>query len=76
MELQAVEGIDLSNRFQQAVAEDQKWLEQIFMPGTDGSLVNIVPLSPCYLKVRGPICFFVLFFFVPFNFLKYSSHVC
>ena len=44
MDLQAVEGIDLSNRFQQAVAEDQKWLEQIFMPGTDGSLVNIVPL--------------------------------
>ena len=44
MELPPVEEIDLSNRFQQAVAEDQKWLEQIFMPGTDGSLVNIVPL--------------------------------
>ena len=39
-----VEAIDLSHRFQQAVADDQKWSGQIFMPSVNGNLVNIVPL--------------------------------
>ena len=38
-----VEPNDLCNRFKQAVADDQQWLAQIFMPGADGVLVNIVP---------------------------------
>ena len=39
-----VERNDLCDRFQQAVADDQKWMGQIFMPGVNGTLVNIVPL--------------------------------
>jgi hypothetical protein len=39
-----VEAINLSDRFQQAVADDQKWIGQIFMPSVNGNLVNIVPL--------------------------------
>ena len=38
-----VEPNDLCDRFQQAVADDQNWLAQIFMPGLNGKLVNIVP---------------------------------
>jgi hypothetical protein len=37
------EPIGLSNRFKQAVADDQKWMGQPFMPAANGNLVNIVP---------------------------------
>lgn len=38
-----IEQGDLCDRFQQAVADDQKWMGQILMPSANGTLVNIVP---------------------------------
>ena len=46
-----VETNDLSDRFQQAVAEDRKWVGQIFMPDQNGKLVDIVPsFDPSYIQ--------------------------
>ena len=46
-----VETNDLSDRFQQAVAEDRKWVGQIFMPDPNEKLVDIVPFfDPSYIQ--------------------------
>ena len=46
-----VETTDLSDRFQQAVAENRKWAGQIFMPDSNGKLVDIVPFfDPSYIQ--------------------------
>ena len=36
--------LGLTDRFERAAAEDQKWMPQIFMPNRNGSMINIVPL--------------------------------
>ena len=46
-----VETNDFSDRFQQAVAEDQKWIGQIFMPDPKWKTGDIVPFyDPSYIQ--------------------------
>ena len=38
------ESLGLTDRFERAAEEDQKWMPQIFMPNKNASMINIVPL--------------------------------